>query len=224
MSEKSHKTKGTWKARKERRAASKNRKEKARLETETVHSEVQRILEEPEEENMRETESELEQKNQPLGSVLAEKRFETLDGMLQAYEARLKPLETMEERYRSYPDPVIESRQLEIYKKLIDAMQTLDQIINKTTQHHIKQETDSHGEMVKQMEPETMRDIGEQMKLNSPQEEPKVKETSPKLPSNTSVPEVDEEWGNQLWEAVKKTYGKKQGTEIKPPIEEIDLE
>ena len=41
MSEKSHKTKGTWKARKERRAASKNRKEKASLETKTVHSEAQ---------------------------------------------------------------------------------------------------------------------------------------------------------------------------------------
>ena len=142
MSEKSHKTKGTWKARKERRAASKNRKEKARLETDTVRSEVQQILE-PGEENMRETESELEQKNQPPGSVLAEKRFETLDGMLQAYEARLKPLKTLEERYRSYPDPVMEARQLEIYKKFIDAMQTLDRLVN-TTRNHIKQEIESH--------------------------------------------------------------------------------
>ena len=103
---------------------------------------------------MRETESELEQKNQPPGSVLAEKRFETLDGMLQAYEARLKPLETLEERYRSYQDPIIESRQLEIYQKLIKAMQTLDQMINKTTRNHIKQETDSHKETEKQMESE----------------------------------------------------------------------
>ena len=62
------------------------------------------------------------------------------------------------------------------------------------------------------------------MKLNSPQEEPEVKETSPKLPSNTYVPEVDEEWGKQLWEAVNKTYGKGKGLETKPPIEEIDLE
>ena len=53
MSERSHKTKGTWKARKEWKAASKNRKEKARLETETIHNEVQQILE-PGEENMRE--------------------------------------------------------------------------------------------------------------------------------------------------------------------------
>ena len=135
----------------EQRAVSKSRQEKSRLEIETVHSEVQKILEEPGEENMRETETNPEQKKQQPGSVLAEKRFETLDGMLQAYEARLKPLETMEERYRSYPDPVMEARQLEIYQKLIKAMQTLDQLVNKA-RNHIKQETNSHKETEKQME------------------------------------------------------------------------
>ena len=144
MSEKSHKTKGTWKARRERRAASKSRQEKARLETETIYSEVQRILEKPREENLREAKTDLKIKKQQPRSVLAGKKFETLDGMLQAYEARLKPLETLEERYRSYPNPVMEAKQLEIYQKLIDAMQTLDQIINKTARNHIKQETDSH--------------------------------------------------------------------------------
>ena len=94
MSEKSHKTKGTWKARREQRAASKSRQEKARIETETNHSEVQKILEELVEENMREVGTNPERKIQQPGSVLAEKKFETLDGMLQAYEARLKPLET----------------------------------------------------------------------------------------------------------------------------------
>ena len=53
MSEKSHKTKGTWKARREQRAASKSRHKKARIRTETVHSEVQKILKEPGKENMR---------------------------------------------------------------------------------------------------------------------------------------------------------------------------
>ena len=115
MSENIHKTKGSWKARRERRAASKSRQEKARLETETIHSEVQKILEDPGEENMREVETDLEMKKQQPGSVLAEKKLETIDGMLQAYEARLKPLETLEERYRSYPDPIMEARQLEIY-------------------------------------------------------------------------------------------------------------
>ena len=45
----------------------------------------------------------------------------------------------------------------------------------------------------------------------------------PKLVSNSSVPEVDEDWGNQLWDAVKKTYGKTEN-ETKPPIEEIDFD
>ena len=112
MSEKSHKTKGTWKARKERRAASRNRKEKARQEAERVHSEAQQTSE-PGEERMGDTEKDAEQKNQQPGSVLAEKKFETLDGMLQDYEARLKPLETLEERYRFYLDPVMEARQID---------------------------------------------------------------------------------------------------------------
>ena len=45
----------------------------------------------------------------------------------------------------------------------------------------------------------------------------------PKMSSNSSVLEVDEDWGNQLWEAVKKTYGK-IGNEAKPPIEDIDFD
>ena len=48
-------------------------------------------------------------------------------------------------------------------------------------------------------------------------------ENKPIVIPNTSIPEVDEEWGNKLWEAVKKTYGK-IGSEIKPPIEEIDFD
>ena len=62
------------------------------------------------------------------------------------------------------------------------------------------------------MKPKDTKDIG------------KAEESSPKLPSNTCVPKVDEEWGNQLWEAVKKTYRKEKGSKTKPPIEEIDLE
>ena len=71
------------------------------------------------------------------------------------------------------------------------------------------------------MKPENTKDIGDQMKLNLSKE---AKKSSPKLPSNISIPEVDEEWGNQLWEAVNKTYGKEKGSETKPPIEELDLE
>lgn len=47
---------------------------------------------------------------QSARSVLVEKHFETLDALLQAYEARLKPLETLEERWKNYLDPAIEAR------------------------------------------------------------------------------------------------------------------
>ena len=49
------------------------------------------------------------------GSVLVDKIHEPLDALLKAYEERLKPLETMEDRWRNYP-AALESRQLEIYK------------------------------------------------------------------------------------------------------------
>ena len=116
MSEKSMQTKGTWKARREQRAASKRRQERNRSKSEAIHSEFQMILENPREGHMELAKSTLEVKGQQPGSILAEKKFETLDGMLQAYEARLKPLETLEERYRSYSDPVMEARQLDIYQ------------------------------------------------------------------------------------------------------------
>ena len=48
-------------------------------------------------------------------------------------------------------------------------------------------------------------------------------EKKPIVIPNMSISEVDEEWGNKLWEAVKKTYGE-IGSEIKPPIEEIDFD
>ena len=43
----------------------------------------------------------------------------------------------------------------------------------------------------------------------------------PKMLTNSSVPKVDEDWRNQLWEVVKKTYGKTRN-KTKPPIKEID--
>ena len=45
---------------------------------------------------------------------------------------------------------------------------------------------------------------------------------APKMLSNAFVLEVNEDWGNQLWEVVNKTYGEIRN-EVKPPIEEIDF-
>ena len=72
----------------------------------------------------------------------------------------------------------------------------MDQVINKIAGNHDKQ--DSHKETEKKMKSEDTKSIGDQMNLNLSQGEQKAKESSPILPSITSVPEVDEEWGNQL--------------------------
>ena len=85
-----------------------------------------------------------ERVEQQPGSILAEKHFEPSDAMLQAYEARLKPLETLEKRYRKYPDLALEVRQFEIYQKFIEVAQALDQLIKKTPSLHIEPDTKTH--------------------------------------------------------------------------------
>ena len=45
--------------------------------------------------------------------------------MLDAYEARLKPNQTNEERYRAYPDSELEMKRLEIFQKMIEGTQAL---------------------------------------------------------------------------------------------------
>ena len=54
-----------------------------------------------------------------------EKVFEPLKAMLDAYEARLRPNQTQEERYRAYPDPEIETKCLEIFQRMIKGTQAL---------------------------------------------------------------------------------------------------
>ena len=59
------------------------------------------------------------------GSILADKHMETLKGLMKAYEARLKENETIEQRWRRYLDPINEERQLELYRRLMEATQAL---------------------------------------------------------------------------------------------------
>ena len=48
-------------------------------------------------------------------------------------------------------------------------------------------------------------------------------ENRPMVIPNTSIPEVDENWGNKLWEAVNRTQEKTENME-KPPLDEIDFD
>ena len=53
------------------------------------------------------------------------KHHETLDAMWQAYEARLKLLETLKERWRQYLDPHIKVRRMDLYQRLVETTQAL---------------------------------------------------------------------------------------------------
>ena len=64
--------------------------------------------------------------------------METLEALLKAYDARLKSSKTLEQRWRRYPDPEIEARQLEIYRRLAQAIQALDDKIAKPVEHKIR--------------------------------------------------------------------------------------
>ena len=109
------KSKETWKQRRARRAASKKRqaeKEQAVVQETTQQNQEKRP------ENLQTNmpnETTRPDKELSAGSVLVDKIHEPLDALLKAYEAsRLKPLETMEDRWRNYLDAAIESRQLKI--------------------------------------------------------------------------------------------------------------
>ena len=55
-----------------------------------------------------------------MGQIL-----EPLKAMLDAYEARLRPQQTLEERMRAYLDPALETKRLEIFQKMIKGTQDL---------------------------------------------------------------------------------------------------
>ena len=61
-----------------------------------------------------------EKKEKSLPAVLANKVFESIKAMLDAYEARLKPNQTNEERYKAYLDPQVETKILEIFQRMIE--------------------------------------------------------------------------------------------------------
>ena len=134
----------------------------------------------------------------------------------------MKPQETFEERWKRYPEPAIEVRQLEIYKNLIKATKALEQQVKQTTSlvPTLNKETQPNEIQLGNMMGNEMEGIMHEPSL---QELELNDEKKPIVIPNTSIPKVDEEWGNKLWEAVKKTYGKIE-SEIKPPIEEIDFD
>ena len=215
----SAKTRETWKARKARRAASKakrNENEQAVEEKLPQTAEAQ-PNEPPKKQKTRE--------EQPAGSVLVDKHFEPLDALLQAYEARLKPLETLEERWKNYLDPAQEARQLEIFKRLTEATQALEEKLRSASGHALQPPTrpNETTDGMDEIPIPTSAKIPNNIKIN--QEDGLLKDDLiPIFIPNSSIPEVDEDWGNKLWEAVKQTQQKTESHGTKPPLDEIDFD
>ena len=102
-----------------------NKKQKAETPEEKESEDIEL---QPHQKHQKETLGQRESKKKSIesgGSVLAEKHMETLDALLKAYKARLRATETLEQRWRRYPDPKNEARQLEIYRRLLETTQAL---------------------------------------------------------------------------------------------------
>ena len=137
--------------------------------------------------------------------------METLEALLKAHVARLKSSKTLEQRWMRYPDPEEEARQLEIYRRLIQAIQALEDKIAKPIEHKIRFE-----------EP---KEIGEEEILGRPTSiltmEMEVSSHVPSLPDRSRkyptshVPEIEDKNVNNLWEEIKKAKVDAQSMKIR---------
>lgn len=219
-SEKTTRTKETWKARRARRATSKKRKEQAKeAESKTSDTGISELVEKPIEET---PEKPKERVERPAGSILA-KKMDELDAILAAYKARLKPNETIEDRYRKYPDPVVEARQVELYQRVVQAAQALDSKL-KEAESLVK----SLSKETQRIETEPESNMGQKedtILIEPSLQDLRTQDTNkPAVIPNTSIPEVDENWGNKLWEAVNQKREEVSDKQEKPPLVEIDFD
>ncbi|MCO5585805.1 hypothetical protein L7F22_039737 [Adiantum nelumboides] len=160
------------------------------------------------------------------GSVLADKKFEPLEAILKAYEARIENRQnTMEERWKTYPNAGIEKARLEMCKKMIETAQLLLEplpsmpVNERITPTPPKQ----NGKITKQEDIENEEPKNTQAEIEralNKREENTTDNSFYSLPS--IVPEVEGEWPTKLWEKIR---NKKEcnNTWKEAPIEEIDL-
>ena len=139
--------------------------------------------------------------------MLVQKVFEPLNAMLEAYEARLKPDQTLEERWKAYLDPVIESRRLDLCQKLVEITQAL-----------LKQQA---AESVKRTKAKTTPPLQKGRSLGSKRGTIETKDIAnpwrvkkrtwqlghvldSEEAETMGVPKVRDNWPNKLWEAIQK--------------------
>ena len=87
-------SKNSWQAWQERRATAQKCREEKAIEDTKIHESNKKPKE---------------------GFVFTGQILEPLKAMLDAYEARLRPQQNLEERMRAYPDPALETKRLEFF-------------------------------------------------------------------------------------------------------------
>ena len=166
---------------------------------------------------------------------------------MDAYEARLKPNQTFEERYRAYPCPELETKRLEIFQKMIEGTQALldkqlnqnkgngDQLQNQT-KTDMGQVLNGSGNLVSETETKTRK--SQKSKRNKRRASrkrttilPPPMELSEFTPIHreervpVSIPEEveQEDWMKSLWDEILEANAKKED-EGRAPMPMIDLD
>ena len=145
--------------------------------------------------------------------------METLEALLKAYDARLKSSETLEQRWRKYPDPEEETRQLEIYRRLIQAIQALDEKIARPIEHRTRFEEpkEARGEEILER-PASIPT----MEMEVPSHVPSLPDRSRKYPTSL-VPEIEDDHVNDLWKEIKRAKVDAQSVKS-PPLDVVDFD
>ncbi|MCO5588534.1 hypothetical protein L7F22_042491 [Adiantum nelumboides] len=156
------------------------------------------------------------------GSVLEDKVLESLDALLQAWEARLKNNQTLEQRWLTYSQPEVETKRLEMCKKLVKVAQA---IMEPDVNRAPKIEVLIHKELEKQGDKEHEH-------VNGPRSDTILSLDHRVVPNTTNearsmelmpIPEVEEPWPQSLWETIR---NRKDGSATwqSAPILEIVLD
>ncbi|MCO5558438.1 hypothetical protein L7F22_012021 [Adiantum nelumboides] len=136
------------------------------------------------------------------GSALVDKVLEPLDALLQAWEARLKTNQTLEQRWLTYPQPDVETKRLEMCKELIKAAQAL---MKPNAVRALKQEVLIHKEQEKQGFKESEQVNGARPDTTLSLDHRVVPNTTDDAKSTElmPIPEEEESWPYSLWETIR---------------------
>lgn len=170
------------------------------------------------------------------GSVLVEKKIEPLEAILKAYEARIDNREqTMENRWKTYPNAELEKMRQEMCKKMIETAQLLLEPVSSlhingrimSMPPNIFHEVERCAQMM-QNDEEKMKEVTKPSDEVQEMEDivnQRVENTTDMsfCPLRPAVPEVEENWPDELWEIVRDAKDGSQ-TWNKAPIEEIDFD